>query len=45
MSFPHIPKANVFRAVVVCVDFVPAFEALELLAVAVVFVGKPTVGV
>jgi hypothetical protein len=45
LSLPHIPQTDVFRAVVVSVDLVPAFEALKLLAVAVIFVGKSTVGV
>jgi hypothetical protein len=44
LSLPQIPQADVFRAIVVRIDFVPTL-ALELLAVAVVFVGKPTVGV
>jgi hypothetical protein len=45
LSLPQIPQPDVFRAVVVRIEFVPTFEAPELLAVAVVFVGKPTVGV
>ena len=45
VSLPHISEPDVFRAVVVRVDLVPAFQTLELLTVAVVFVGEATVGV
>ena len=45
LSLPHIPKSDVFRAVVVGVDFVPTLQTLELLAVAVIFVSEPAVSV
>ena len=45
LSLPHIPEPDVFRAVVVRVDFVPALQTLELLAVTIVFVDEPIVGV
>jgi hypothetical protein len=45
LSLPQIPQTDVFPSVVVCIDFVPTLQTSELLAIAVVFVGKPTVGV
>ena len=45
LSLAQIPQSDVFRAVVVGVDFVPTVQTPELFAVAVVFVGEATVGV
>jgi hypothetical protein len=43
LSLPDVPVPDGFRAVVVRVEFVPAVQAVELLAVTVVLLGEPTI--
>jgi len=45
LSLAHVPQPDVFRAIVVRIDFVPTLQTLKLLTFAVVFMGEATVSV
>jgi hypothetical protein len=42
---PHIPQRNVLRAIIIRIDLVTAFQALELLTVTIILVSEATISV